>query len=185
MQRNFAKFPPRAALKAASSTRSSTACVRAPRCFGEAAVCCIAWCVETTAPKDLLRVVGVHVYACSLLWLASHFAVVLHKSKEMEWPQEQGKRISWAVCMRSLYFEMSITLCFLDYANEQDVAGPFARHFIWTRRISRAFARLVLEIQKIACHYKNLHVVESLLKDYTFLPYITLFIIVKLRLIVG
>ena len=42
----------------------------------------------------------------------------------MEWPQEQGKRISWAVCMRSLYFEMSITLCFLDDANEQDVAGP-------------------------------------------------------------
>ena len=42
-----------------------------------------------------------------------------------------------------------------------------------TRRITRAFARLVLKIQKIACCL-------SLFKDYTiFLPYITLFIIVN------
>ena len=40
---------------------------------------------------------------------------------------QQGKRIFWAVCMRfSLFSErsklLSITLCFLDDANEQDVA---------------------------------------------------------------
>ena len=45
--------------------------------------------------------------------------------------------------------------------------------FMRTRHIDRVFARLVLKIQK-------LHVVVSLLKDYTiFLLYITMFIIVN------
>ena len=87
---------------------------------------------------SIMNQTPVPVYVCSLLWLGSRFAVVPAQEQgdgvasgggDESAAGQQGKRISWAVCVRfSLLSErLSVSLCSLDDADEQDVAGPMGR----------------------------------------------------------
>ena len=84
--------------------------------------------------------------------------------------------LSWILCApRFTYCRLRYGCCLLGY--EWNFCGNLlllvkAGWLFWTRRIARAFVRIVLKIQKFAC--------RCILKKYTILlPYITLFLYVK------